>query len=130
MEAAQEAIARAQGTVLDGREIRIEQSKVERTFSLLTSHFRAFVNCPIGAVIIFKSSGETTTEEEARETLSSFGALDIICPTSSLRGRSGNLPDGIYARFAFYLDCRDALKVCLILARHRLVLIFCSGLLR
>ena len=86
------------------------RSSVCSLFFLSSSRFDA--DHPAGAVIIFKPSGEAMTEREAREALGPFGALDFVCPTSILRGRSGNLPDGIYARFAFYLDCRDALKVC------------------
>ena len=112
VEAAQEAIRRAQGTILEGREIRIEQSKVERMFSFLPRPSELDADHSLGAVIIFKPSGEAITEEEAREALGQFGTLDFVCPTSILCGRSGNLPNGIYARFAFYLDCRDALKVC------------------
>jgi RNA recognition motif-containing protein len=64
-----------------------------------------------GAVIIFKPNGERIFENEAREVLSQYGALDFVCSTAVLRGRSSTLPHGVYARFAFYLDCRDALKV-------------------
>ena len=92
IEAAKEAIANAHGRILDGRQIRIEQSKVER------------------GLVIYRPDGGFMTEDEAREVLSPFGAVDFLCPTSVLRGRAGHIPDGIYVRFAFYLDCRDALK--------------------
>jgi hypothetical protein len=65
----------------------------------------------MGAVIISKISGAYISEAEARQILSPYGAIDYICPTSAIRGRAVGMPQGIYVRFAFYLDCRDALRV-------------------
>ena len=77
--------------MLDNRTIRLEQGKAER------------------AVIITKNDGTMISEAEARALLIPFGAIDAIYPTYALRGRISSLP-GFFVRFAFYQDCRDALK--------------------
>jgi uncharacterized protein YkuJ len=109
VDAAVQAIRSNHGAVLDGRTIRLEQGKAERKSSS-HAHVVTASDHTTGAVIITRINGAPMTENEVRAILSPFGAIDAMYPTTALRGRPTNLP-GFYVRFAFYQDCRDALKV-------------------
>ncbi|OAP55827.1 hypothetical protein AYL99_09979 [Fonsecaea erecta] len=87
------AVAGAYGLVMDGRKIRIEQAKAER------------------AVILSKTDGTMVTEAETRGILERYGPLELVVPTTMANRRHGGSGDGMYVKFAFYLDCRDALKL-------------------
>ncbi|KIW94955.1 uncharacterized protein Z519_04935 [Cladophialophora bantiana CBS 173.52] len=91
-EDANAAVAGAYGLIIDGRKIRIEQAKAER------------------AVIISKTDGTMVTEAETRGMLERYGPLELIAPTNMANRHHGGSGNGMYVRFAYYLDCRDALK--------------------
>ncbi|ETI26807.1 hypothetical protein G647_10252 [Cladophialophora carrionii CBS 160.54] len=93
VEAANAAVSGAYGMVLDGRRIRIERAKAER------------------AVILSKFDGSTVTEAEARSILERFGPLEIVAPTTTPTRNGTGTSTAIYVRFAYYLDCRDALRL-------------------
>ena len=63
-----------------------------------------------GAVILTKLNGVPVTENEARGLLERYGAIEGIFSTIGIRERPAHLPQGMYVRFAYYLDCRDALR--------------------
>ncbi|KIW14146.1 hypothetical protein PV08_06927 [Exophiala spinifera] len=73
---------------LDGRKIRLERGKADR------------------AVILSKKDGSPMTEAEARGVLEPYGRIELCIPADS---RHLSI-SGMYIKFAFYLDCRDALK--------------------
>jgi hypothetical protein len=60
-----------------------------------------------GSVILSKKDGTAVTELEARRLLDRYGRIEVCVPANS---RNNNL-DGMFIKFAFYLDCQDALKV-------------------
>lgn len=64
-----------------------------------------------GAVIMSKMNGEAVTEQEARRMLERFGPIELLAPTQRMEHPRNNLKGGMYVKFAFYLDCQDALKV-------------------
>ncbi|KAJ9494087.1 hypothetical protein LTR99_006670 [Exophiala xenobiotica] len=88
VEDANNAIVYTTNLVLHGRKIRLERGKAERS------------------VILSKKDGTAVTELEARRLLDRYGRIDLCVPANS---RNNNL-DGMYIKFAFYLDCQDALK--------------------
>ncbi|EXJ54251.1 hypothetical protein A1O7_09588 [Cladophialophora yegresii CBS 114405] len=92
-EDANAAVSGAFGMVLDGRKIRIERAKAER------------------AVILSKFDGSNVTEAEARSILARFGPMEIVAPTTTPNRHGTGTSTGIYVRFAYYLDCRDALRL-------------------
>ncbi|KIW25930.1 uncharacterized protein PV07_09064 [Cladophialophora immunda] len=87
------AVSGAYGLIIDGRKIRIEQAKAERS------------------VILSKTDGTMITEAETRGILERYGPLELVAPTNMANRRHGGSGYGMYVKFAFYLDCRDALKL-------------------
>ncbi|KIX97379.1 uncharacterized protein Z520_06831 [Fonsecaea multimorphosa CBS 102226] len=92
-EDANAAVSGAYGLIMDGRKIRIEQARAER------------------AVILSKTDGTMITEAETRGLLERYGTLESVTPTTMANKRHGGSGNGMYVKFAFYLDCRDALKL-------------------
>lgn len=65
----------------------------------------------LGAVILSKVDGANVTELEARHLLQNYGPLELVALTTTPNRRTGNMVPGVFVRFAYYLDCRDALRV-------------------
>lgn len=64
-----------------------------------------------GAVILSKVNGIQTTEEEARFMLERYGPIELLTTTDKMDNPPRNhIQGGMYVKFAFYLDCQDALK--------------------
>ena len=97
--------------ILDGRKIRIERAKAERKSKPRQLCLTPNLTCYSGAVILSKADGGSVTEAEARGVLERFGPLDLIAATNALNRRFGGLAQAMFVRFAYYLDCRDALRV-------------------
>ena len=91
-EDATEAIKHGNGTIIEGRQVRLERAKAER------------------AVVITKLDGVPVTEAEAHDILGRYGEAEAMFGTERLSERPTTLPQGQYVRFAYYLDCRDALR--------------------
>ncbi|KPI43443.1 Tripeptidyl aminopeptidase [Cyphellophora attinorum] len=91
--AARDALRTGNYTMIDGRQIRLEQSKGDRA-----------------VIITLMDNGGNVSEHEARDVLSRFGEIETIMSTDMIPGRPTSLPRGQYVRFAFFLDCRDALR--------------------
>ncbi|KAK6385646.1 hypothetical protein LTS17_001216 [Exophiala oligosperma] len=88
VEDANQAMTYTTDLELDGRKIRLERGKADR------------------AVIMSKKDGSALTEAEARGVLEPYGKVELCVPAES---NHLNIR-GMYVKFAFYLDCRDALK--------------------
>ncbi|KAJ9605598.1 hypothetical protein H2200_010255 [Cladophialophora chaetospira] len=86
------AVKGAYGLVLDGRKVRVEHAKAER------------------AVILSKLDGSPVSEAEARGILERFGSLELVAAATTPNRRDGGMTNAMYVRFAYYLDCRDALR--------------------
>ena len=63
-----------------------------------------------GAVILSKQNGGVVTDSEAREILEHYGPIELCLPTNT-GNRRYPAACGMYIKFAYYLDCRDALRV-------------------
>ena len=74
------------------------------------SVYRTLTSTP-GAVILSKSDGSYVTEAEAKGLLARYGPLEVVAATSTLNKRNNTPTYGIFVKFAYYLDCRDALRV-------------------
>ncbi|KIX05190.1 uncharacterized protein Z518_06062 [Rhinocladiella mackenziei CBS 650.93] len=92
IEDAHNAVNGASSLAIDGRKIRIERAKAER------------------AVILSKSDGSAITEVEARELLERYGPIEHCASTDIVTHDKYNVHKSIYVKFAYYLDCRDALR--------------------
>lgn len=51
------------------------------------------------------------SEAEARHELSPYGQIDSCWHSSNTEREMYQLPDGIWVKFAFFQDCRDAQSV-------------------
>lgn len=64
-----------------------------------------------GAVYLSKLTGGPVTDEEARNVLGGFGAIEETCPTTVADQQMHGLPEGIWVKFAYFMDCKDAIAV-------------------
>lgn len=62
-------------------------------------------------MILSKVGGGIVTEQEARAILQPYGSIELCAPTQTFDAPRGKLYGSMYVKFAFYLDCQDALKV-------------------
>ena len=90
---AADAIKDAQDLVVDGRRIRIEPIQARRTALLV----KIGPGCP--------------TIEETRSMLQQYGPIDDAWPTTYGDARRLGVPEGMWVRFTYYLDFKDAIKV-------------------
>ncbi|KAL8993412.1 MAG: hypothetical protein Q9169_006361 [Polycauliona sp. 2 TL-2023] len=87
---AQRAITMGRGLLIDGRACRTEVAKVNRSLYLS------------------KVTGGAIAEDEARQILSRFGAIEKLWYCSQTDLEMFRLPEGVWVMFAFFQDCRDA----------------------
>ena len=59
-----------------------------------------------------KISGGPISEEEARQALAPFGAIEKFWYNTQTDKEMFRLPEGIWVMFAYFQDCRDAQAVC------------------
>ncbi|KAL8772028.1 MAG: hypothetical protein Q9209_002693 [Squamulea sp. 1 TL-2023] len=78
------------GLLIDGRACRTEVAKVNRSLYLS------------------KVTGGAIAEDEARQVLARFGAIEKLWYCSQTDLEMFRLPEGIWVMFAFFQDCRDA----------------------
>ena len=58
-----------------------------------------------------KTQGGPVSEGEAREMLNEHGPLESVWSASQTEREMFGLPEGVFVRFAFFDDCRDAQMV-------------------
>lgn len=58
-----------------------------------------------------KVTGELIAEQEARQIMGRFGALERVWFCTQTDKEMFRLPEGIWIMFAFFQDCRDAQAV-------------------
>ncbi|KAL8733622.1 MAG: hypothetical protein Q9166_002032 [cf. Caloplaca sp. 2 TL-2023] len=85
---AQRAITMGRGLLIDGRACRTEVAKVNRK--------------------LWDVTGGAIPEDEARQVLSRFGAIEKLWYCSQTDLEMFRLPEGVWVMFAFFQDCRDA----------------------
>ena len=64
-----------------------------------------------GAVYLSRLTGGPIDEDEARRALSPYGAIDSCWTSSRTEREMYQLPEGIWVKFEFFQDCRDAQMV-------------------
>jgi hypothetical protein len=58
-----------------------------------------------------KTTGGPISDEEARDVLGRFGAIEETCPTTVVDQEMSGLPEGTWVKFHFFQDCKDATTV-------------------
>ncbi len=101
--------------LIDGRPCRTEIAKVNRKQELYWSDGNSMGNTPVfpGSLYLSKVTGGPIAENETRQVLSRYGALEKVWYCSQTDKEMFRLPDGIWVMFAFFQDCRDAQVVSL-----------------
>ena len=61
-----------------------------------------------GALYISRHNGDAVQEDEVRQLLNPFGAIEKVWLPSETDREMYQLPKGIWVRFAYFQDCRDA----------------------
>lgn len=64
-----------------------------------------------GSLYLSLVAGGHITEEEALQVLSKFGPVQDLWYASETDREMYRLPEGIWARFEYFQDCRDAQAV-------------------
>ena len=64
-----------------------------------------------GSLYLSRVTGGPISEDEAREILGRFGALEKVWYCAKTDTEMFLLPEGIWVMFAFFQDCRDAQAV-------------------
>ena len=64
-----------------------------------------------GSLYLSKVTGGAIPEDEARQILSRFGAIEKLWYCSQTDLEMFRLPEGVWVMFAFFQDCRDAQAV-------------------
>ncbi|KAI9784739.1 MAG: hypothetical protein M1816_000742 [Peltula sp. TS41687] len=91
-EDAQRAIAQGRGKDIKGRACRTEPARVNRS------------------VYLSRLSGAKVSENEARELLSQYGEIDHCWFCTETERQMYQLPEGIWVKFGYFQDSRDALS--------------------
>ena len=107
------AITLGRGLLVDGRPCRTERAKVNRkqtqyselSLAIDLRHQQA------GSLYLSKVTGGSITEDEARHVLTPYGAIEKVWYCTPTDKEMFRLPEGIWAMFAFFQDCRDAQAV-------------------
>ena len=61
-----------------------------------------------GSLYLSRVAGGPISEEEALQVLSKFGPVQDLWYASETDREMYRLPEGIWARFEYFQDCRDA----------------------
>lgn len=64
-----------------------------------------------GSLYLSKIAGGEIQENEAREVLAAYGAIEKLWYCSQTDKEMFRLPEGVWVMFAFFQDCRDAQAV-------------------
>ncbi|KAG8534246.1 uncharacterized protein KY384_001090 [Bacidia gigantensis] len=91
VEDAQQAITLGRGMLINGRPCRTEVARVNRSLYLS------------------KINGATVSEIEAKNIMEGYGPVELVWLATQTEREVFGLPEGIFIRFAFFDDCRDAL---------------------
>lgn len=95
---------------VDGRACRTEVAKVNRKHLGTTSLLFDFALNQLcaGSLYLSKVTGEPISEEEARQVMGRYGALERVWFCTQTDKEMFRLAEGIWIMFAFFQDCRDA----------------------
>ena len=65
----------------------------------------------IGSLYLSKVNGDSISEAEAVNVLAKYGQLEKVWYCSPTEKEMYHLPEGVWTKFAYYQDCRDAQAV-------------------
>jgi hypothetical protein len=99
--------------IIDGRHIRAEHANADRKFGNYL-HLAWPSDASLGTLLLSRHTGGPITDEEARNLLSRFGAIEETCSISVADQKVTNLPEGRWVKFAYFQDCQDARSVCIL----------------
>ena len=68
-------------------------------------------NRSIGSVYLTKVTGGPVSDEEARNVLGRFGAIEETCQTTVADQEMHGLPEGCWVKYRYFMDCKDAIQV-------------------
>lgn len=72
---------------------------------------RLTYRCFAGALYVSRHDGREVKQEDVRKLLEPYGSIEkIFVPTETER-ELFQLPSGMWVRFAYFQDCRDAYAV-------------------
>ena len=61
-----------------------------------------------GTLILSRIAGGPITEPEVHALLDRYGAIEWMAPVTVRDQEVHDIPDGVWVKFAYYEDCRDA----------------------
>lgn len=96
------------GVVVDGRPVRTEYAEARREYIIQngdTGSSRA------GSIVLSRVSGGPISQDEAEALLGQYGPIAEMHPTTHADARNFGVPEGMWIKFAYYLDGKDAVKV-------------------
>ena len=99
--------------LINGRPCRTEVAKVNRKLKPLARRL-SLPNCQLcttGSLYLSKVSGGPISEKEAHDVLSCHGPIESVWLCSQTDKEMFRLPDGIWVKFVYFQDCRDAQAV-------------------
>jgi len=73
-----------------------------------------------GSVYLSKVTGDPVSVAEARTIMSQHGTLESVWHSSKTEKEMYSLPEGIWVKYAFFDDCRDAQVVSVPRLSHEL----------
>ena len=94
---------------MDDRKIRTEHAEARREYILKNGDTGLSIGS--GSVVLSRVGGGRISKEEAHGLLSQYGPIQEMQPTTHADANSHGIPEGIWVKFAYYLDFKDALKV-------------------
>lgn len=72
----------------------------------------------IGTAYLTKVTGGPVGNDEARDVLGQFGAIEEACPTTVADQEMHGLPEGCWVKFRYFMDCKDAVMVSFFLLQN------------
>lgn len=64
-----------------------------------------------GSVVLSRVGGGPISKEEAESLLGQYGPIQEMYPTTHADARLHGTPEGMWVKFAYYLDFKDAARV-------------------
>ncbi|KAK5079729.1 hypothetical protein LTR70_008344 [Exophiala xenobiotica] len=108
IDAATQAIEGGRDLIVDDRKIRTEHAEARREYILQNADTGLSIGS--GSVVLSRVGGGPVSKDEAHELLSRYGPIQETQPTTHADANTYGMPEGIWVKFAYYLDFKDALK--------------------
>lgn len=109
VENADAAIKGGRDLVVDGRKIRTEHAQARREY--IAQNGDTGSSFSTGSVVLSRVGGGAITQDEAEDLLGHYGPIEQMQPTTHQDKRLHGVSEGMWVKFAYYLDFKDAVKV-------------------